>query len=50
MDEEQRKELFEEFLPKAEQMERDRGLTEEQIAANRQKLTRFMRSRRNSGV
>ena len=30
------------MLPKAEQMERDRGLTDEQIAANRQKLTQVL--------
>ena len=42
MDKEQRKELFETLVPKVEAQERDRGLSDEEIAANRQKLTQML--------
>jgi hypothetical protein len=42
MDADQRRELFETLLPKVEAEERDRGLDDEQIAANRRKLTQVL--------
>jgi hypothetical protein len=42
VDSEQRKELFETLLPKVEMQERDRGLSDEEIAANRRKLTQLL--------
>ena len=42
MDSEQRRELFETLLPKIEMQERDRGLSDDQIAANRRKLAQIV--------
>jgi hypothetical protein len=42
VDKEQRRELFQRLLPKIEEQERDRGLSDEEIAANRRKLTQII--------